>query len=485
MTAPTILRCTTLSALLLLPLAAAAEDAAGVLNRAAKAMGADTVKTLKYTGGGMSGVFGQAYIAGQAWPKMNVSAYSRDIDYDNSFIQETQTISRAEPKGGGAVPLSGPASPVTVANAATAWNMAGTNAIPRPAGRILRLHDLWTTPHGALKAAMTNPSNLEFKTVNGKSMPAVTFTVPGITTATAYFGESFLVERVESRLPDQVMGDVPVVTTYSEYRDYGGGVQFPARIEQTVAGFMTLQLIVTGVQPNVAVKTDVPDNVAKFSERVTAEKAADGVWFLAGGSHNSVAVEMSDHIVLIESPLDDGRAAAVFAEVKKTIPGKPIRFVVNSHNHFDHSGGLRYAVSQGAAIVTQAQSKAWFEKVFANPNRIAPDSLAKSPRKANIVGVADKMVMNNPARTIEIHKISDTVHGDAMLMVYLPKEKLLIEADVYTPGPPDSKPIPAPNNGNLLTLVKNIDDRKLAVDRILPLHGRMVPVAELTRAAGK
>lgn len=70
-------------------------------------------------------------------------------------------------------------------------------------------------------------------------------------------------------------------------------------------------------------------------------------------------------------------------------------------------------------------------------------------------------------------------------MVYLPAEKIMIQADLYTPGPPDAKPIPAPNNGNIVALIKNVEEQKLAVDRLLPLHGRIVPFATMLQAGGR
>ena len=97
--------------------------------------------------------------------------------------------------------------------------------------------------------------------------------------------------------------------------------------------------------------------------------------------------------------------------------------------------------------------------------------------------MTDKLVMNDGGRVLEIHPILDSVHSDTYLMVYLPKEKLLIEADEYTPSPPNTPP-PAQPNPNNVNLIKNIERLKLSVDRILPLHGRVVPLAELYTAAG-
>ena len=467
------------------PATAIAQDATGVLRRATAAMtGSTDLKTLRYAGRGTGASFGQAYVATDPWPKLNYSRYVRQLDYDKVYISEEVMQGRAEPKGGGAVPLTGEAPAVTAANAYRAWNGAGAAAGPRQGAHAARLHNLWITPHGVIKAAMQNKATLDFRTEGGRSLAALSFAVPGVMQATALLNDDFLVERVESRLSDQVLGDIAVITTFADYRDFNG-VKFPTRIEQRQAGHMTLSLNVTDVSPNATIDETVPENVAKSSgERVTAEKAAEGVWFIAGGSHHSVAIEMADHVILVEAPLGDERAAAVFAETRKLVPNKPIRYVVNSHNHFDHAGGLRYAASQGASLVVQAQSKAYFERAMANPSRITPDAHSKMGKRAAVVGVGEKAVMRDATRAVEIHHIKDSVHSDAMLLVYLPNERLLVEADLYSPGPPNA-PAPTPPNGLHLELVKNVDRLKLAVDRILPLHGRIVPLAELNRMVGK
>ncbi len=469
--------------MLLSPFVAAADDADALLRRASTAMGADNLKTLRYVGSGSGASFGQAFVPGMPWPKLNYSRYERQLDYANVFTSEQVRRSRAEPKGGGGLPLTGEAAFGGVASATHAWNLAGPIPVARNAALASRLHDLWITPHGVIKAAITAKATMEFRTEGNRSLAAVSFAMPGVMRATAFISDTYIVERVESRVPDAVLGDTAVVTTYADYRDHNG-VKFPARIEQTQAGSMVLSIAISEVVPNAEVNSAVPENVVKAAERVVAEKAADGVWFLAGGSHNSAAIEMSDHVILVESPLGDERGSLVIQEVKKLIPGKPIRYVVNSHNHFDHSGGLRAAVAEGAAVVVQSQSKPYFEKAFANPNKIAPDLLAKSGKQAKVIGVAEQMTMKDASRTVEIHRIKDSVHVDTFLMVYLPKEKLLIEADAYTPLPPNA-PVPTPPNALNLDLAKNIDRLKLQVDRILPLHGRIVPLAELHRTIGR
>jgi glyoxylase-like metal-dependent hydrolase (beta-lactamase superfamily II) len=250
-----------------------------------------------------------------------------------------------------------------------------------------------------------------------------------------------------------------------------------------MGGFPVLDLTVTDVQPNAAADIQVPELVRTATERVTTDKVAEGVWFVAGGSHNSVAIEMKDHLVLVEAPLFDGRTGPVIDAVRKLAPGKPIRYVVNSHQHFDHSGGLRTAAAEGATIVTQAQNKAYFERVFANANAINPDRLAKSGKRPQFVAVGERHTLSDGARTLELYRIADNYHTDSFLMVYLPKERLLIEGDAYTPGAPNAPPPQRPN-GLHVNLVENLERLNLKPERILPLHGRVVPASELYTAAG-
>ena len=362
-----------------------------------------------------------------------------------------------------------------------AWNQTPSGPAAGPRYVIERTHALWITPHGVFKAALRNDAKIGTRTLDGKAMTTVSLTEPGRFRAVAYLDGARVV-RVDSRVPDAVLGEVGVVTTYASYADFGG-FAFPTRVKQTQAGHPVLDVTVREVVPNAPADIALPDAVHTATERVAIEKVADGVWFIGGGSHNSVAVEMQDHLILVEAPLNDGRSLPVIEVVKKLAPGKPIRYVINSHSHFDHSGGLQAAVADGATIVTQAQNKAYFERAFATRSTIAPDALEKSGRKARIVTVGDRMTLRDARRTVGIYRTADSHHGDTLLMVYLPKEKLLIEADSFMPGPPNAPP-PAQLNPNNTNLVENLAQLKLPVDRILPLHGRVVPPTELYAAVG-
>jgi glyoxylase-like metal-dependent hydrolase (beta-lactamase superfamily II) len=461
------------------------DDVPSALSRADRAMGGANVKSIRFAGNGTGATFGQAFQPNMTWPKIIYGSFARVADYENGAFREDAARSRAEPTGGGAVPLIGTGEQRTTGlmRDALAWNMAGPAPVAAPLAVSTRMHDLWTSPHGIIKAAMKNNATARSADEGGKRFTAVSFEQPGHFKATAFINAEGLVERVESMLPNPVLGDTVVTTNYSDYKDFSG-VKFPTRIRQSMARSEVLDLTVTEVEVNPAANIEVPALVKTAAERVTAEKVAEGVWFMGGGSHNSVAIEMADHFVLVESPLYDGRALPLLAEVKKLNPSKPIRYVVNSHHHFDHAGGLRTAASDGIELVTSMQAKPYFERVMTNPNSISPDALQKSGKKVMVSGVDGQRVFTDTKRVAEVYFIDSSVHAQGFMMVYLPAEKLLIEADAYTPGAPNSPP-PARVNDNHVNLVQNIERLKLDVDRILPLHGRVVPIGELYAAIGR
>jgi len=292
-----------------------------------------------------------------------------------------------------------------------------------------------------------------------------------------------LIEKVEAWTTSPVVGDVLIETVYADYKDFGG-LQFPTKITQKQGGFPTLELTVTEAKGNVPLELKVPDNVAAATVKVQADKVADGVWYLTGGTHHSVLVEMKDHLVLIESPQDDARALAIVAEAKNLVANKPLKYVVNSHKHFDHSGGLAALVADGVTVVTHESTTAFFQQSLAAPRTVQPDKLAQAGKKPVVEVFKDKHVISDGARMIELHPIQGNNHDEGLILAYLPREKLLVEADVYTPSPPNAAP-PAQPNPKHVNLYENIERLKLAVDQILPLHGRKVPLSELQKWVGK
>jgi glyoxylase-like metal-dependent hydrolase (beta-lactamase superfamily II) len=340
---------------------------------------------------------------------------------------------------------------------------------------------IWLTPHGFLKGALANRA-----VVRRGKVTTVTFTALGKYRLVGTISADNVVEKVESWLDNSVLGDMHVETLYTGYRDFGG-FKFPTKMVQKQGGHPVFDLAVTEAKVNVPLDLTLPEAVQQATTpavRVVSEKLADGVWYLTGGSHHSVAVEFADHIAVIEAPLSEERSNAVIGEVKKLIPTKPIRYLVNTHHHFDHSGGLRTYVAEGATIVTHQSNKAFYDATFRAPHRLKPDRQWREKRRAKIMAIGAKHVMSDNAHTMELHHIEGNPHNTGIIMAWLPQEKLLVEVDVYTPLPPNANP-PANPNPNTVNLYENIQRLNLDVDRVVPLHGRIVDLSELRRTIGK
>jgi glyoxylase-like metal-dependent hydrolase (beta-lactamase superfamily II) len=460
------------------PLTAHAQDNRAALEAAAKALGATDLKSIEIRGAGTMFQVGQSYTAGKEWPQFNVRSFTRLVNYDTASLRDEILRTRAlEPPKGGGPYVRGEHKQDFVLSGDHAWNVMGDAATAAPITLADRQFQLWSTPHGIVKAAMTGKGTMQGRTI--------VFGIPGRFKATATLDAANLVERVDATMANPVLGDMPVTISYADYRDFGG-VKFPTKIRQTYGGFPALDLTVTEVTANAAADITVPDAVKQAANpyvKVTSQKAADGVWYLTGGTHHSVVIEMSDHVIVVEGPLNDDRALAVIKEARTLVPSKPIKYLVVSHHHFDHSGGVRAFAGEGVTLITHDASRAYLEKVVAAPATVSPDHLAKSGKKAAVEGVRDRRVLSDGTRTVEIRQIAGIQHADDMLMVYLPKEKFLIEADAYTPPAPNAAPMSPPSPFNV-SLAENIKQQGLAVDQILPLHGRMAPLAELHKAAG-
>ena len=206
---------------------------------------------------------------------------------------------------------------------------------------------------------------------------------------------------------------------------------------------------------------------------VAVEEVAKGIWYLAGGSHHSVLVEFADHLTLIETPQNDTRALAVIAKARELVPNKPLTQLVNSHHHFDHSGGIRAAISEGLTVITHQGNTALFEEMAKRPHSIIPDALQKNPKPPMIEGVAEDRVLTDGTMTVNLYPFSGP-HSETMLLAYFPRERLLVEADVYNPGPVQSFA------GHFLGELKK---RNLRIDRMVPLHAKITPYAQLVKEA--
>ncbi|MBM4262324.1 MAG: MBL fold metallo-hydrolase [Deltaproteobacteria bacterium] len=451
------------------------------LQRVADALDVATIKTFQFTANGKMGAVGQSTSPMAPWPRHYVKSLVRQYDFTQGAMREEllRTQGEAPASGGGGQPIEIEARTIALVSGEFAWNEAGKNTVAQPHQVTSRAHELALSPHALVRAAFANNASVTKRTIDGRQMTVIAFNDQGKRQITAYANDQNAIERVESSYGHPVVGDMKVVTNYGPYRDFAG-VKFPTKIVQYQDGHPSLDVTVTAVRANPTVTIEVPANVRNAETVVKSEKAADGVWFLAGGSHNSALIEMKDYLIVVEGPQGDHRSKALIAEVKKLVPNKPIKYLVNTHHHFDHSGGIRAFAAEGATIVTHEINRPFFERAARNSWSLAPDILAKSKKMPVFQSMGDNMVLTDGARSVELYQIGANAHHDGLIMAYLRKEKILIEADAFSP-----RGIPKTPNPFSVNLEANVRRLNIEVERILPLHEHIVPYGELLKAIGK
>ena len=464
--------------------AAAAQDAQTVIGNASKAMGVDTLKTVQYSATGMDFALGQAPNPSAPWPKFINKSYTRAVNFETpaSKVDRVRVQGENPPHGGGQQPIVGeqPQTQTIIVGADTPW--------PQQL-EILML------PHGFLRAAAKRSATVEAKTIAGKKYNVVSFVGDNKAKVNGYINDQNLIERVETWIDNPFLADMLFEAIYSDYKE-AGGAQFPTHIVQKQGGYPIFDLRLTDVQANAAVNIQPAQGRggaggaaagAAANQPAPSEKLGDGVYLITGG-YAAIAVDFKDHIEIIEAGQSEARGLAVIAEAKRLIPGKPVTHVVNTHSHIDHSSGLRAVVAEGATILTHQLNKAYLEKTLSLPHTLNPDKAQQAGKKPIIEAMGEKKVLTDGTHVIELYHLQGFGHHDGMLVAYLPKEKVLLEADGYNPQAATATP-PTPPSPYTVSLADNIQRLKLDVQRVVPVHypadNRAITIAELRRWAGK
>src|SRR5262245_52190303 len=452
---------------------AVAQNAGPVITAASKAMGVDNLNSITFAGTARNGAFGQSKAIGDPMGTVNVTQitqYTRTINFGRPG-DPASLVSRAT---GPTQPPTVPGAPAPmpgVFNQNITGQQAGTNW-----GQAL---NITLTPWGFLKAAAAGNATVtqqggqqvvSFSPAGFKSPSGQTYTVTG------YINNQNLVAKVETHVDHAVVGDLLVEFEYSNYQDRMG-VQTPSRIVQKQAGMTTFDAAISSATPNPTNLTELltpppppggapaPAPAAAAPAAPPVEKLGDGA-FKIGGNYASLAIDMGDHILVVESGQSDARGTAVISAAKQAIPNKPIRFVVNSHPHFDHASGLAAAVAEGATLLTHNNNEVVLERLLSGPRTLIGDSLSKvSNRRTNVVtGVGDRDVRRGAnGKVVELVRIPNE-HSDGMLAVFLPAEKVLWSADITAVNP---------NPGQLPTLkaaVETANQLKLDFDTWIQAH---------------
>jgi glyoxylase-like metal-dependent hydrolase (beta-lactamase superfamily II) len=358
--------------------------------------------------------------------------------------------------------------------------------------------ELYITPWGFLKGAAENNAKASRRTVDGRNYTVLTWS-PKVTAPSGrnyvvngYVNDQNLVERVETWLGENIMGDMHILATYTGWKNFGGAMA-PAKIVQTRGGWPFFEVDVTAARAN---PTDIASIAAAPAGRgggpgrgapagrgggpggapaaptVTAEKLGDGVYRLTTGpgSYDSLIVEFRDHIMMLEAGQAEALTMAYIAEAKKLMQNKPIRYVMNTHAHSDHTRGLPAMVAEGATIITHANNREFFERALNTPRTLLDDRLAKSPRKAVVDPVGDKKVYSDGTRTVEMYHASPVPHSNGLLVAYFPKERILFQGDFSLPNAPGQ-----PANDHVKALAPVLKKLNLNFDRYINVHAPAAP----------
>jgi glyoxylase-like metal-dependent hydrolase (beta-lactamase superfamily II) len=464
------------------------QEAKTVVGAASTAMGVDRLTSIHYYGTAQNGNLGQNNNANQPWPMTNANDYVRAIDFSGPASLATWTT-YVVPVTGGAAALAAGQQNITPQNTVWAQQL-----------------EIWITPWGFLKGAAANGATVRSQTVDGKRYQVVTFSPPAKSPGeqpykmVGYISNANLVERVQTWLDHPVFGDMLIEADYLDYRDAANGLKFPSRIVQKRAGWPVFNAYILGANANPAnlrqlLTPPSPGGGAPGAPagpvpaRPASAPLGDGVFWIKG-QYNALAIEFADHIVLFEpGPQSLSRAVTIIGETKKIFPNKPIRFGVISHHHIDHTMGIAAVAAEGITIVTPQVNRKFLMDALSTPRTLAPDSFSKSGKKPVVEGfTGDVRIFKDATRTFEVHVIKGLPHADGLVVGYLPKEKILVYADMFN-LPPANSPVPNPPVVGTMVFLDNIERLKLDLDRILSVHSlnpdRLTSVADIRASLGR
>jgi glyoxylase-like metal-dependent hydrolase (beta-lactamase superfamily II) len=474
-----------------------AQDANAVIASAQKALG--DPKSITYSGSAKDVAFQQCganavamICQGTHDPMRPINNYVRVIDLTAPSSRHTGATNNIGPGGSTTVTPGTFFQQVTPpqANVSQPW----INSL-----------ELYITPWGFLKGAAANNATASRRKADGKNYTVLTWS-PAVKAPSGknyiingYVSEQNMVDRVETWLGENIMGDMHILAIYSGWKDFGG-VMAPSKIVQTRGGWPFFEVEVTAAKANPAdvaalapapapaggrggAGGGAPGGGAPAPLTVTSEKLGDGLYRLTTGpgSYDSVIVEFKDYIMMLEAGQSEARGLAYIAETKKLIPNKPIRYVMNTHPHSDHTGGLPPLVAEGATIITQKNNETFLDKALNTPRTLLNDTLAKNPKKAKIEAVLEKKVYSDGTRTVEMYHTSPVPHSNGLMIAYIPKEKVLFQGDFSLPAEGQ------PGNDHVKALVPILEKLNLNFDRYINVHTSAAPQtkADLWKAVGK
>ena len=493
-------------------------DPAPLLAAAAKEIGEANLRCITLSGTGYSGPVGQTFenAPNIDWPRSEMANYTRTINWANGTSKETfdrkPGLNPASWKYGlgwqDGTPTQKETRQTHIVNGKFAWHMDGTGspvAVPPELAEIYQL-DLWLNPAGFIKAARmpgANPKAFwrweqlekgrDGNVVAPEKMHVVAITMLGKYRVEATINTENQIQRIKTTVNDNVLGDFNIEHESTNQMTFGN-VKWPIawhshqgwddnwQFYRQSTGHNAYGGKFPTVQPNVCDDpVPVPSAVAQApppTTQVTVDKMANGVYLLGGGPANSYMVEFNNFVAVFEAPTSEQRSLAVIEEIVKLAPNKPIRWLISSHLHFDHIGGLRTYLHIGSTIVTHALILKFLNSdvLVYEPRTVKPNIVSLFPPTElaegyNTEGIQENYVITDNSRILRVYYVQPLQHAAGMLMAYLPAERIAFEADLFdTHEPPRAAQTPA-----MRSLYNQVQRMKLDVVTLAPVHGKPVP----------
>ena len=244
---------------------------------------------------------------------------------------------------------------------------------------------------------------------------------------------------------DGVLGDRRNTAMYTRWAD-AGGVKLPREIDSEANGRLVAHTVITTASVNGALDDAVfaiPDSISRRAQRgpvapapivVNLVDVGPNVWRAEGQTHHSLIVRQGNGLLVIEMPQTSARSRAVLDTLASRFPGVPVRLAVNTHHHWDHSGGVREYLARGIPVVTHSRNVAFIRGIAAARKTVAPDALSRAPRIPDVRAATDMMTIGTGDSRVQLLELRNT-HAEGMLAVYVPALRALFVADVVQPGP--------------------------------------------------
>ena len=164
---------------------------------------------------------------------------------------------------------------------------------------------------------------------------------------------------------------------------------------------------------------------------VTVTPLAKGVWDVRVGNNNGgPIIEFGDHLVMFEA---NGSSAATLARIdaaNKLVAGKQVTQLIVTHHHFDHTAGLRAAVSRGLVVISHRGNEALFREMIARPAVVFPDELARSPHPLVFIPVDERLVLQDATQRLEIYHVLGHSHMANAVFAYVPAARIMMDGDL-------------------------------------------------------